>query len=446
MDYNIIIIGGGPAGITTALTAKLYYKDKRILLIKSIEKGVIPCAIPYTFKTIKPDEDALSTEGLEKEGIDVLVDEVVHVDRERKEVITKADRHFTYDKLVLATGSKAAKLPIEGIEKEGIFTIRKDMDYLKMLREEVYKANDVVIIGGGFIGVEMADELSHLDGLNVTIVELLPEILPLSFDSEFSRVAHEILSSQGVNIITGSSAKRFNGGERVESVLLSDGREIPAQVVIIGVGARPNADLAKDIGLNVNKGIVVDKYMRSSDKDIFAVGDCAEKKDFLTGKTLNVLLASTACAEARIAAANLFAVKALRENKGTVAAYSTKIGDKTFAAAGLIEKLAEKQNIDIVVGKAEVFNRHPSKLPGSSKTVLKLLFSKQSADLLGAELMGDSSAAELINILSLAIQRSVKLYDLERMQFATHPKLTASPVAYPIVKAAQDALAKLNSS
>ncbi len=449
MDYDVIVIGGGPAGVVSAVTAKKYYPDKSVLLIKSVAKGVIPCGIPYMFNTLdKPEDNAMGDKSLESNGIALKIGEVTDVLRPEKKVLVSSGpdsqaESFGYKKLILALGSVPRIFPIPGIEKKGIYAIRKELDYLLSLYKDVQEASDIVIVGGGFIGVEFADELSSMSGKKVTIVEALPEILANSFDKEFSLLAKEMLSKKGVSLITDKKVTSFNGGERVESLTLSDGSTLPCQLVILGMGASPNVSLAKKAGLNLGKSgaILVDEYLRTdSDKDIFAVGDCAEKKDFFTRERISVMLASTATAEARIAGANLFQIKAVRENKGTIACYSTKIGNLVLGSAGLTETEAEAEGFEISVGTADCVDRHPGSMPGASKLRVKLVFSRQSGILLGGQVAGGESAGEILNMLSLAIQKSSSLTELETLQVATHPKLTAAPTIYPVIMAAQQAL------
>lgn len=450
MKYDVIVIGGGPAGVISAVTARKYYGDKKILLIKNIGAGVIPCGIPYMFTTLeKPEDNAMGNAPLEMNNIELKVDEVIDIDRGEKQVKTKGNETFKYEKLILAMGSNPIIPPIEGIEKKGVYPIQKEMDYLKNLKADIQKANDIVIIGGGFIGIEFADELSQFKDKKITVVEFLPEILANSFDNEFSKLAREEITAKGINLITGKKVVKFNGGERVESVSLSDNTKIPCQIVILGIGASPNSEIAKKAGLDIGKsrGILVDEYLRTySDTDIFAVGDCAEKKDFFTRKKIPIMLASTACAEARIAGANLFELKVVRENKGTIATYSTKIGDLTLGSAGLTEQTAIKEGFEIVVGNAEGVDKHPGMLPDANKVNLKLIFSKQSGVLLGGQVAGGISAGEMVNIIGLALQKATTLTELETLQIATHPMLTAAPTMYPIVIAAQAALSKYKNS
>jgi len=448
MNVDVIVVGGGPAGIVVASTAKKYYPEKEeILLIRKVKNSVIPCGIPYMVASLKnPEDNKLGYESLKKNGIETMVDEVIEIDRENKKIKTKSGEVIGYKKLVLAIGSKPIFPPIEGIEKKGIFPIVKDLDYLRVMIEEIRKSKNILIVGGGFIGVEFADEISNLKDKNIFLVEILPDLLSNSFDPEFGQMVFDKLKNKGVNVLTGVKVEKFIGDEKVEKVKLSTGEEIAVDTVILGIGAKPNTEIAEKSGIEINsgKGIVVDEYMRTNDPDIFAVGDCAEKKDFYTRRTIPVMLASTATAEARIAGANLFSLKVVRENKGTIAIYSTYVSGLVLGSAGLTEIAAEKEGFEIVVGKADCFDKHPSSLPGANKIRVKLIFSKHSGIILGGQVAGGLSCGEMINEIGTAIQKRVSITELETLQMATHPYLTSAPTLYPLVIAAQDAVGKIH--
>jgi len=443
---DVLVIGGGPAGIVSAVTAREYYSAKRISLMKNIEKGVIPCGIPYMFASLNsPDENKLGDAPLEKNNIGVILDEAVTINRKEKEVFTKTSKRYGYEKLILATGSSPIAPSIPGISKKGVYPIYKDMAYLKNSIAEIKKTKNVLIIGGGFIGVEFADEISKVDNINVWLVEMLPNLLANSFDMEFSVIAEETLKSNGIVLRTGIGVEEILGSDKVESVRFSDGSEIPIDSVILGVGGIPNTKMADDSGLDMGKGkgIWVDEYMRTTDTDIFAAGDCAGKRDFYTRKDAPVMLASTATAEGRIAGANLYKLKVVRENKGTIAIYSTYINGIVLGSAGLTENNARNEGFEIVAGTVDGVDKHPSTLPGASKVKVKLIFSKRSGIILGGQVAGGISCGEIINLIGVAIQQRVSFAELETLQMATHPYLTSAPTVYPIVLAAQDASSKM---
>ncbi|MEA3421904.1 MAG: FAD-dependent oxidoreductase, partial [Acidobacteriota bacterium] len=375
---DILVVGGGPAGVISAITTHRYYPQKKILLIKSVGKGVIPCGIPYMLSSLKnPEENILGNASLEKNNIGVVVDEIVKVDREGKSVYTKNKDSYSYEKLILAIGSEPIIPPIPGIEKKGIYPVHKDMGYLKDLVEEIKRAKNILVLGGGFIGVEFADELSQIKDTNVYLAEMLPHLLANSFDLEFSQLVEEKLVANGVNILTNKRVTEFIGKEKVKRVRFSDGQELKIGAVILGIGAKPNTRLALDAGLDLGKGkgIWVDEYMRTVDPDIFAVGDCAGKRDFFTRKDAPVMLASIATAEARIAGTNLYQLKLVRENKGTIAAYSTYVNGLVLGSAGLTEQTAKKEGFEIITGTMDGADKHPTTLPNANKIKVKLIFS-----------------------------------------------------------------------
>ncbi len=435
MIYDLIVIGGGPAGIISALSAKKNYPDKTVLLIKDIEDSVIPCGIPYMFYTLKSEEDnALGTSMLKSNNIDVVIMHVDSVDTKNKLIIGK--QNYNYDKLIIATGSHAVKPPIKGIDKKRIYPIVKSMSYLKNLKKDLENSKNIVIVGGGFIGVEFADELAK-SGKNITIVELMPRILDLAFDDEFIDLAEQELKSKNIKIITGKKVVEFLGDEFVSGIVLDDSTKLDADLVILGIGAAPNSDIVNDTGIELgkHKEILVNEFMQTSDKDVFAVGDCASKKDHFTNKSVGIMLASTATAEARIAGSSLWGVKNVKSFNGTIPTYITKLGNLVIGAAGLIEKHAK--GFSVKIGRAEVPDKHPSKMPNCNTVKIKLIFDSTNT-IIGGEIAGKDIDSELLNIIAVAIQSKMRSYDLRLLQLATQPRLNSPPTSYPIVVASEN--------
>jgi len=447
MKTDILIIGGGPAGVVAGVTARKNYPSKQITLIRKEKKSIIPCGIPYIFHRLKSVEQNLMPDKVLLDNqINLVIGEVVEIKPEKKEVILKNNNVYAYNKLILALGSSPQLIPIPGAEKEGVWLVKKDFEYLTKFREAVLKSKKIVIVGGGFIGVEFAEELSNIDGLDINIIEIADHCLATNFDEEFAIMAEEKIKNKGVKIYTGRSVKEIGGNKKVEYVKLDNGEKLPADMVILSIGARPNITLAKEACIKTEEkgAICVDEYLKTNSPDIFAVGDCAQTKDFITSKNIPIMLASVATNEARIAANNLYQLQLIRENKGTVGVFSTYIDGLTLGAVGLTEKKAKKEKLDYLVGEAEAPNRHPGTLPGAEKIKVKLIFAKSSEGLLlGGEIMGPESVGEMINILSLAIQQRTSLFDFNTWQIATHPLLTSAPTVYPIIAAAQNALVKI---
>jgi NADPH-dependent 2,4-dienoyl-CoA reductase/sulfur reductase-like enzyme len=312
----------------------------------------------------------------------------------------------------------------------------------------VHKAKKIAIIGGGFIGAEFADELCRSADAEIYIIEIMPKLLFTAFDDEFCGQIYDILTKSGVKVHTGNRAVAIDGNNTVESVTLDSGVTIPADLVLVSIGAKPASNLARKAGLRIveNGSIWVDEYMRTDAEDVFAIGDCAVKRDFFTRKAAPIWLASTATAEARNAGTNIYGIRVLHQIQGTVAAFSTKIGGISFASTGMTCRTCEKEGFRYVTATAAAPDRHPGTLPGASELRLKLVFADRSGVILGGQISGGPSVGELINMVALAIQKKVTVRELDMMQIATHPLLTPAPTVHPIIDAAHQALAKLRAT
>ncbi|GAP68699.1 pyruvate/2-oxoglutarate dehydrogenase complex, dihydrolipoamide dehydrogenase (E3) component [Bacteroidales bacterium 6E] len=447
---DVLIIGGSAAGMVAALTGKSVWPEKSFTLIKKRKEMMVPCGIPYIFGTLNSTEENIMPvdQMMEKNGVTSVVDTVSKIDKENKIVETAQGDVYQYDKLVIATGSNPVRPRwMKGADLPNVFVIPKDKIYLDEMVSKLRDCKRVVVIGAGFIGVEFSDEFVK-KGHEVTLVEKLPNILSLAFDEELSTPIQDLLLSRGVKVITGNGISEIKGTMKVSSVLLESGEELPADAVILTMGYQPNSELAKTAGIMVddNGFIVVDEYMRTPTPDVFAAGDCAQKRDFITRRRVQTMLASTACAEGRIAGMNLFNVHVVKTFSGTIAIYSTAIGNIGFGTAGITEARAGEENIAVLSGLFEGIDRHPGKLPDASRQMVKLIAAKYSGVIIGGEVIGGLSAGELTNVIGLAIQNRMTVNSLLASQIGTHPCLTASPAAYPLIKAAEIIAAKIRKN
>ena len=444
--YDVVVIGGSASGIATAITGKNAYPKKSFLIIRKEQQAIVPCGIPYIFGTLhNTQKDVISDEVFKKNNIQVKIDEVTDVRVEKKICTTKDGTEIKYEKLVLATGSEAY-IPswLHGTEKENVFIIPKNKCYLDTLSTKLEKIKNVVIIGGGFIGVETSDELQK-NSKKVTIVEKLPHILGTAFDDEICEQIESKLKERHVELKTGVGVTKILGDIKAAGVELENGETIDADAVILTMGYKPNTTLASEMGLSVNeKGFIrVDEYMHTDNHDIMAVGDCAEKRDFITRKISPTMLASTACAEARIAGMNLFRLSAMKTFSGTIAIFSTALGDTGYGVAGVTEKIATREQFDVVTGSFTGVDKHPGTMPGVHKQTVKLIAAREGGLIIGGEVIGGISTGELTNIIGFIIQNKMTVNNILTAQIGTHPLVTAPPTAYPLIKAAEVIAQKL---
>lgn len=447
-NYDVVVVGASAAGLTAALTARRHYPDKSIAVIRKEEMVPIPCGIPYAFGVVgSPEKNLIPADDvLAKNSIDSFVGEAKAIDRDSCEVVTASGDRYRYDRLVLATGSDPMVPPIPGADKGNVFAIRKDVPYLNEIVAALDKANSLCIVGCGFIGVEIAEECRRRrPDLDISIVEMLRHCLQLVYDEEFSVKAEQALREQEIALLLDEKVSLLAGNETVTGVQLQSGKQIDADIVILGIGAVPNVALARAAGLETGptKGIQVNRYMQTSDPRIFACGDCAEKVSFFDGNPSPLKLASIATMEARVAGANLFHTN--RVNVGVIGIYSTVVGDCAFAAAGLTQTQAELKGYDVVAGKSEAINRHPACMPGAAALAVKLLFEAGSQILIGGQVTGAKSGGELINVISACIHRRMTADDIATFQTGTHPALTASPISYQLVNAAEIAIQNMKT-
>lgn len=446
---DILVIGGGASGLQAAISAKTNYPDKSVVVVRKEKQVLVPCGIPYIFGSLQSsDKNIMPDNALLNIGVEIKVAEVTFVDIENNICELSNNEKIQFEKVIFATGSTPTKPKwLKGVDLENVFTIPKNKIYLDEMHTRLKTLKKIITIGAGFIGVEMADEMNKA-GWDVTLVELEDSILNKAFDKEFGDKAQELIESRGVKVITGNGVKEIIGTDgKVSKVILTTGVELDADAVILSMGYVPNTELAKKSGIELNKHgfIKTCEYMRVENctDDIFAVGDCAEKRDFLTRKLNGTMLASTACAEARVAGMNLYELSPCKVFAGTIAIYNTAIGDSAFGTAGIIESRAKEENFSVVVGSFTGMDKHPGTLEGMHEQTVKLIVAADCGMILGGEVYGGMSVGELTNTIGFLIQSHVNIKTLLTAQIGTHPMLTGSPAAYPLIKAAEIVAKKL---
>ena len=427
---NVVVIGGGVGAKGFLGAATSMYDDVKFTFIRKTELGPVPCGIPYAFGTLNSPYDNVSPDtGILENGAELIIDEVNNIDSKEKNVSLKSGKTLNYDKLVLAVGSEPIVPPFPGLNLNNILTIQKDLTVVEKQKKLVEEATDIVIVGGGFIGVELADEIKNFEGKNITIIELARNVLSAAFDVEYCENVEELLKEKGINVITKLGVSEFKGNSKVEEVVLSDGSTIKADLVFLSIGAKPLIDLAEKAGVEANPraGVIVDAYGYTSNPDILAIGDCASKVDFFTGKGSGIKLASVAAREGRIAALNLFEKVMPQNPLGVTSLFSTCVHNHYFAATGLTKEQMEKNNIAYNAVDITTIDKHPGKLPNADKITGTFIFSKSTNVLMGVQLKGNVQIAEMINFFGYAVQTKATVYELYSLNYASHPMGTASP-------------------
>ncbi len=303
--YNIVIYGLTEAALVCANSAHKTYPDKNIALIYPENNK--------KFISVLCKNLASNSNG----KISFIHKRITA--READNLVLDDNEVISFDKLVVATGSSPIKPNIEGIDKEGVFLIDKDFQNINRLKKLALKCEKIVVFGGGYIGVEFADELLR-EGKSVTIIERSNRLLPSSFDSEISLSTQHIIESQGGIVILNNKIKEVVGNGKIEAVKLRSGETINCDFLMISSGSRPNVEVAEKLKIvfDYDRGILVDDYFRTSDKNIFAIGDCAAKFDFFRGDLCSFLIQSIKLQEAELVGSNLYSVI---YNRGKISSY-----------------------------------------------------------------------------------------------------------------------------
>lgn len=432
---KVLIIGGVAGGATAA--ARLRRLDERAEIIMFERSGYVSyanCGLPYYVGDVITEKSKLTLQTPQsfhsRFNVDVRVrQEVTAIDVAAKTVTVKDFEKGTeytesYDRLILSPGARAVVPPIEGADGENVFTLRtvEDTFRVKDFVDE-HKPKRAVVIGGGFIGLEMAENLMER-GLDVTVVEQLDQVMP-PFDYDMAQEIHNYVRSQGLKLALSRSAKAIKNDENGMTVALSDGSTIQCDMVVMAVGVAPDTRLAKEAGLElgVRGGIVTDDHMRTSVPDIYAVGDAVIIKHFVTGQPSLISLAGPANKEGRIAADNICGLDSAY--KGAMGSSVIKLFDMTAASTGINEKTAKSLGIkyDAVVTYAA---SHAGYYPGGTNMMLKVLYSPEDGRILGGQIVGFDGVDKRIDVLATAIMAGMTAYNLEDLDLSYAPPYSSA--------------------
>lgn len=436
---KIIIIGGVAGGASCAARLRRLDENAQIILL---ERGAYisyaNCGLPYHVGDVIKSRDALllqTPEAMKKKyKVDVRVkNEVLAIDRENKTVTVKCvdggeTYEESYDTLVISTGSSPVRPPIPGIDSSRIQTLWTvpDTDRIRaMIKERGMKS--AAVIGGGFIGLEMAENLHHA-GVEVSLIEAMDQVMaPL--DYEMAQLLHENILQNSVKLYLGDGVRSFTEENEGVTIVMKSGGTIAADFVILSIGVRPNSELAKAAGLELNArgGIVVDNTLRTSDPDIYAVGDVIEVEDFISGDRTMIPLAGPANKQGRIAADNIAGAAEIYE--GTQGTSVAKVFDLTAASTGSNEKTLEKRGLRKGIDYESLMitqNSHAGYYPGAVPMTLKLLFSMDGSKIYGAQIVGREGVDKRIDTLAVALRLGAGIGDLKKLELAYAPPYSSA--------------------
>jgi NADH oxidase (H2O2-forming) len=441
---RIVIIGGGPAGRVVVHALHKASADVSVTLIKDEEINVNRCAVPYGIDGgTEPAKYMIPNSLVTDFGAELVIGRTDGIDRGRKLVESADGSQFPYDKLVIATGSRPIVPPIDGVGLAGVTTVRSRDDMLR-LRELAARGGRAVIVGAGYIGLEVAVELRKL-GLEVTIVEMLPAILGGRMSPTITGRVTTALNDGGIMLRLGTSVIGLDGNDAgaVTGAQLSDGERLPADFVVLAIGVRPNADLADCAGLAIDErgGVVVDPQMRTSDPDIFAAGDCVAARSFIDGATVPAQFGTNAVFMGKVVAANLLGRDVAFP--GVINAAASVVFDLSFGSVGRAPTASPETD---VVGVSDVLDKYPM-IPDASPIHLELAVERTTRKVVGAAaLRKGHGVAATLDMISLAIQLGASVGDLVAHQYCTHPELAAKPSDNSIVFAALNAIDALDGA
>ena len=429
-----IIIGGVAGGASTA--ARLRRMDEKsdiILFEKGAHISYANCGLPYYIGDVITDRNKLFVQTAasfsSRFNIDVRVmSEVISIDAGAKKVMVKnlvsgEMYEEQYDKLVLSPGAEPIRPPLDGINTKGIFTLRNvtDTDRIKEYVQK-YILGKAVIIGAGFIGLEMAENLHNL-GMEVTVVEMGDQILAPA-DFTIAALAQQHLRSKGIELKLKTTVTGFEQTSDGIKVLIKDDEPVTADVVILSIGVKPDTRLATAAGLKINRGIVVNEYLQTSDEHIYAVGDAIEFINPITGNSMPTFLAGPANKQGRICADNMVLGNKHTYN-GAINTAIVKLFDLTVAVAGVASKHLTAAGIEHKTAIVHS-NSHAGYYPGAHQLTIQIAFSPKDGKLLGAQVAGIEGVDKRIDILSSVIQRGSSIYELTEFEHAYAPPYSSA--------------------
>ena len=438
---KVLIVGGVAGGATTATRLRRLDEKAQIIIFERGEHiSFANCGLPYYIGDVIKEKKELLLQTPKsfksRFNIDVRIkNEVLKIDRDKKQVLVRkvdsGEEYIeTYDTLVLSPGAEPIN-PFKLLKSEKIATLRNVNDSVK-IKEYIQKNNpkNIVIIGGGYIGVEVAENIKHYGSINVTIVEKAPHVIA-SIDKDIASFVQNRLRENNINLILSNGVRQIKEENNIFNILLDDGK-IKADYIILSIGVIPETSIAKEAGITLNSrgSIIVDEHMRTNDKDIYALGDAVEIKNYITNMPDYIPLAGPANRQARIVANNICGLDS--KYNGTMGSSILKLFDYTLATTGVSEEKCKMLDINYKKIIITPFC-HATYYPGASEMIVKVIYCEKEKKLLGAQVIGKEGVDKVSDILATAIRSKINIYDLEDLELCYAPPFSSAKSVVNIV-------------
>ncbi len=440
--YEIVVIGGGPAGVTLA---KMLGNTTKIAIIRPEDYSMIYCAMPYAIEGLVDNAKTFKSDSLVTDvGAELIRNSVKEIDFENKILIFEDNEKITFDKLIIATGAVPFIPPIPGSTLKGVgaFKTQSDLVWIEQMVSNGLKK--AVVVGAGAIGIELAQAFSYRK-VAVDLVDMGESVLPNLVDADMSGVLSTELEREWIRLHLQSKVVELKGREHVESVVLDNGKTIDFEsyegdnctgIVIFAAGMKPEISLFRDSPVTIDRdGIVINDRMETNLKDIYAVGDCTQFYSGITGKVQSGKLATNAVPMAKVLGFNLNGQN--RTYPGFYNGAATKVGKYFIGGTGLSEAAAISLGYDVVCGYSEVTTKFPI-MPGAKKKRMKLVADKVTHRILGAQIVSEEPVVGRIDLLTYSIQKESTVEDLSALSYASQPHQSFYPAANIVVLAAED--------
>jgi NADPH-dependent 2,4-dienoyl-CoA reductase/sulfur reductase-like enzyme len=451
--YDLVVIGGGPAGITLS---KRLAKTMKMAIIRPEDYSMIYCAMPYVIEDLINKQKCFKKDELVTEtGAQLIRDKVVNIDFDLKCIKLEKSNDIFYEKVVIASGANPFIPPIEGANLNGVMGFKTQIDLEKIISYVENGLKKAVVVGAGAIGIELAQSLKH-KGVDVTLVDMASQVLPNLIDNEFAQKVTEEIVKNGIHLVLNSKVEKITGRDNADEVHLDTDEIIYINdsiacvdksesnisgLVIFATGVVPELSFIKDKKLNIDRqGIIVNEFMETNLKDVYSVGDCVQFKSLITQKVSPGKLATNAVPMAMVLANNLLGKK--MTYKGFVNGAATKVYNYFVGGTGLTASAALKEGISYVRGFSQLTTQFPI-MPGKKELWVKLLVNKNNHKLIGGHVLSGEPVTALVDLLSFAIQMHASIHDLVELSYSAQPYQSFFPASNVIVMAAEQIINQL---